>query len=157
MGLTSTLLREADRANWHWSSRHISPPQKYNVTFATPLNKWLPRCCPFSPAASGDSHSASLHRLVVFLSTLTAVISPPFHRSPLPSLPSSTHTAQIQRSRMLGKIRVWCCLHGPSDTSKCQLPKPAGEKERVWFSIEWYLIVLVAYNYIQSDFPVFCL
>lgn len=24
-------------ANWHWSSRHHFPPQKHNVTFATPL------------------------------------------------------------------------------------------------------------------------
>ena len=45
-------------------------------------------CCPLSPAGLGESHPASLQRLVVFLSTLTAVISPPFHRSPLPSLPS---------------------------------------------------------------------
>lgn len=153
--LAGCLAWIASGANLHSTKRQTGqtgidppvifpPPSSYYLrdTFVEPAT--LPRCCPFSAVGLCESHSPSLQRLEVFLSSLTAVISPPFHRSPLPSSPTFHTRWLAQRPGCSGKIRAWCCFHGTSDTTRS-----SSVTDR--FSTELYLMYLF-YIFYKTDF-----
>lgn len=111
--LAGRLARIASGANHH-SSRgtqgklplilpSFSPPSIYylRVSFVEPAI--MPRC-PLSPASLRESHSSSLQKFQVFLSSLTAVISPPFHRSPT-AFPPLTHFPHTLVSTKVPDVR----------------------------------------------------